>query len=156
LADGRPALVNRVTFDLAGAPRDREIQLQPGLWEMTARFQHVDLQNVAPQSRAHIFDPVVVRQCLTPDWIAQWRRARAAYDRARGCTVSTLTMAGGHISSTQVCPLMRAVTTGTYTATSYEMLERKLVLRNSHPYTIEQRRVAHRIGACNGRSAPAI
>jgi hypothetical protein len=114
------------------------------------------LQNVAPQSRAHIFDPVTGRQCITPDWIAHWRQARAAYDRSRGCTVSTLTWAGGHISSTQVCPLMRAVTTGTYTATSYERTERQLVLRNAHPYTMETRSVAHRIGACNGGSAPAV
>jgi hypothetical protein len=134
---------------VAPRPPGNDEQLRPGLWERTFRFVHIDMANVSAEARPHIADRITIRVCLTPEQAAHPFDALLARDRAQGCSVSRITMAGGQMSGTKICPTIIATIRGTYSATAYDVTMHARVFRGGRTTNMETHSVARRVGECN-------
>lgn len=136
---------------VAASPRraSHDGPLLPGLWERTFRVVRIDLANVPAEARLHIADPVTNRVCVTPEQAAHPFGGVLARDRARGCSVSRMTIAAGQMSGTQICPTIIATMRGTYSATAYDVTTHSRLQRGGRATNMETHTVARRVGECS-------
>lgn len=145
----RPAiLAAALLLPLAATAQDMAIQ--PGKWQTTITVTDVQMPGGPPGIAAAMKGrPTTVTSCITP---AQAKAGpRAALKADSGCRFTDYRAAGGRIATKMVCNrpggAMTAVSTGSYTATSYDMVGRA-VMTGATRMTVTSRTTAKRIGAC--------
>lgn len=124
--------------------------VQPGLWEMAATVNTVDMPSAPPMvARMMQGRTTTIRHCITPEEASRGPQEMLKTNKA--CTFTRYSLAGGRLSSEMVCRqgggTMTATASGTYTPTSFSATGRSVVTGPA-TMTMTTTSTGHRVGDC--------
>ncbi|WP_129793375.1 DUF3617 domain-containing protein [Sphingosinicella sp. CPCC 101087] len=127
-----------------------DMQIEPGLWELTSEVVEVSAPGLPREVRNRMVGPRSrIRNCISPQQASRPGANFLAMQSDSACTYRDFSVRGGEMRGTMVCPEAVASMSGQYRPESYEL---RMAMESPMPggatMTLQLRARGSRIGDC--------
>jgi hypothetical protein len=127
-----------------------DMQIEPGLWELTSEVIEVSAPGLPREVRNRMIGPRSrIRNCISPEQASRPGANFLAIQSDSACTYRDFTVRGGEMRGTMVCPEAVATMAGEYRPESYDLhMAMESPMPGGATMTLQLRARGRRTGDC--------